>query len=149
MQTELDRFELLYFLEGCVTGSHLRQGVWRRCVNEFYRKLDDGDRNFIFHYAVRDLMGRERDFAREDFAKFIARFNPDNQYKVTVQGKEYDTFLFDGRYYTDFEMRIADEYIGKPEKDNKRLEMYHRNYRHLQYEIEKKIKIIFPIWMQM
>lgn len=55
MKIDLDKFELLYYLEGCARGSHLRQGVWRRFIDEFYDKLTVEERLFLFHYSVRDL----------------------------------------------------------------------------------------------
>ncbi len=84
MITDLSKFELLHFLEGCSIGSHLRQGVWQRCIDEFYDKLDYNERNFIFHYSVRDLWDKmvhsDKDqyprCGEEDFLAFIDCYNP-------------------------------------------------------------------------
>ena len=50
----------------------------------------------------------------------MARFNPDNQYRVTVsdgkQTKTVDAFLLNGRYYIKSNRVCAKEFITKIEK---------------------------------
>lgn len=143
MIVNLDRFELLYFIEGCLIGSHLRQDIWSRCINEFYPKLSDEDRNFVFHYSVRDFTGRVRRDYKNDFDKFISRFNPDNQYKVGVRGGyTLDAFKYKDEYYTSYSTIINSDFITNTEKDNNRLEKYYDTYKHLLYEVTNKVSLI-------
>lgn len=55
MLVNLDKFELLNYINGCAIGSHLRQGIWQRCVDEFYDKLNDKERAFIYEISLRDF----------------------------------------------------------------------------------------------
>ena len=56
----------------------------------------------------------------EDCLLFLARYNPDNQYKVTTDFngkiKEEEAFLFKQRYHIDRMTSILPEYIIKIEK---------------------------------
>lgn len=90
MKIEIDKFELLNFIKGAAFGTHNAQGIWERCVNEFYDKLDDGERNFIYHFtmvnAIYVIMKLEDDpIAKSDIRKFIECYDPDNRYIVTVK----------------------------------------------------------------
>lgn len=122
MKIELGRFELLYLLEGCARGSHLRQGIWERAVNEFYGKLSEEEREVVYMYAKRDLTGIFSDghFGSGYFFNFLARFNPANQYVVYVVGdaggKHHDetvmAYRYNGEYHTHFNRYVAPEFIA-------------------------------------
>lgn len=137
MLVNLDKFELLNYLNGCAIGSHLRQGVWKRCVDEFYNKLNDKERKFIYEYSIRDLweiMARDKypnykkEYPKagfEDFRKFLACFNPDNRYHLKIEGEvdgkiqrqEVDAYLYENKYWTGFNRYVPKEYIKS--KQNK------------------------------
>lgn len=95
MTTNLDWHDILNWMDGCSIGSHLRQGIWDRAIDEFYPKLSSEERKNIYTLAKRDLLNRYMDIdnkhvdlnrpgARE-FLHFLARFNPANQHMVMVQ----------------------------------------------------------------
>lgn len=132
MIVNLDRFELLNFLEGCSIGSHLRQGVWSRCVNEFYEKLNESDRDFVYQISKRDLWqhlsggvkypnvrDEYKRFGFEEFKRFLACYDKDNRYYVVVSGvikgkvetEFVNAYKYEGKYWIDFSRRIPEEYI--------------------------------------
>lgn len=129
MITNLDQYELLWFLEGCARGSHLRQGIWQRAVDEFYDKLNANERLTIYMYAKRDLTEifvpkniggtAYQNPGHKDFFNFLACFNPTNRYEVhmkgNVDGKDYDewvnAYFYDGDYHVKFNLTCAREYI--------------------------------------
>lgn len=157
MKLDLDKFELLYYLEGCARGSHLRQGVWSRCIDEFYDKLNDKERNFVFHYSVRDLWpifneaypNGSYHIGREDFNMFIARFNPYNKYHLVCSNgdaiEEADCFWYDGRFHINYSRIAADEYIKSIEWEGLiSSEQYDNDYRHLSYDTDGRVLLKPP-----
>lgn len=157
MKIDLDKFELLYYLEGCARGSHLRQGVWRRFIDEFYDKLTVEERLFLFHYSVRDLWqifsepycSDSSRYGKDDFNMFVSRFNPYNKYNITVSNdgstKVFDCFWFDGNFYTGFNRFINNEYIKNVEWSGKEdSETYENKYGHLKGEVEKRVPLNPP-----
>ena len=124
---KLDKFRLLWLLEGAVGKSHLRWDIYDMFVNDVYPQLNDNEREFIYIYAKRDLSWHfEGDFVAETphqfFRQMLARFNPANQYKVTLKdGRKKaevrdDAYLFDGKYYVGWQRYCAPEYIKKVER---------------------------------
>lgn len=119
MKVELDQFELFCWLEGCSIGSNLRQGIWDRAIGEFYGMMTDEERLWLYTYAKRDITSRflrESTPGREDFFKFLARFNPANQYKVTMAANKdkvgiVETYKWQGEYYINARLRCAKEHI--------------------------------------
>ena len=157
MKIDLDKFELLYYLEGCVRGSHLRQGVWRRFIDEFYDKLTVEERLFLFHYSVRDLWQIFNEpycsggshYGKDDFNMFVSRLNPYNKYNITVSNdgstKVFDCFWFDGNFYTGFNRFINNEYIKNVEwSGNEDSEIYENKYGPLKGEVEKRVPLNPP-----
>lgn len=138
MKIEIDKFELLNWMNGCAVGSHLRQGIWQRAVDEFYDKLTEGERLCVYMYAKRDLTDffvpkrlkngdTYHPFGHEYFFQFLACYNPSNRYKVhmkgVVDGKKHDEWVnaywWNNRYYTKFNRYCAQEYIVETIVDDK------------------------------
>lgn len=128
MQINIDKFELMYLLEGCSIGSHLRQGIWERCIDEFYDKMSPDARLWLYTYAKRDITPRylRKDrCGREDFFKFLACFNPANRFMVKVEGRAgghykrqlVDAYKYGDTYWVSFRRYIPDEYIKNVERD--------------------------------
>ncbi len=139
----------MHYLEGCAIGSHLRQGVWRRCVDEFYDKLSDMERNFVFHYAVRDLWERmvhtgEETYLKcgeDDFLCFIDCFNPARRYRVTmIDGTVVDAFLHDGKYHVSLSRFCLPEGVAKADQQTERLDLYNKYYERLHYELKGRVE---------
>lgn len=157
MKIDLDKFELLYYLEGCARGSHLRQGVWKRFIDEFYDKLTAEERLFLFHYSVRDLWsifnepycGGGSHYGKDDFNMFVSKFNPYNKYNITVSNDgstdEYECFWFNGKFYKDSNSVIDDKHIkhvkwcGKEDSD-----LYEDKYGQTRYKIDERVGLKPP-----
>lgn len=116
----LDKFRLMWLLEGAVGKSHLRWDIYYMFVNDVFPQLNEDEREFIYAYAKRDLSwhfeGKYVDeVPHEYFKQMLARYNPANQYKVTVQNDEetktVDAYLWNGRYYVGWMNYCAPEYI--------------------------------------
>lgn len=103
MNVNLDKFEMFYLLESCLRGSHLRSDVILRFVDDWYKLFTVEERECLYEWTLRLIYNN--DFKPFDTACgadiiFMARYNPDNRYKVTmIDGEEVDAFLLDGKYY--------------------------------------------------
>lgn len=131
MKIDLDKFELGYLLDACARGSHLRQGIWRRCVDEWWAGMTRETREHIFHYTIRDnwecmsgeLFGKKisPNCGFDDFRTFCERFDPSNLYEVSYDdgnGQKGSIEAFrchDGHYHIGHNQFIADEYITNVE----------------------------------
>lgn len=128
MQVSIDKFGLLHWMHGCAIGSHLRQGIWRRAVDEFYGKLTIDEREFVYTYAKRDIapIFQPKDiggspyqhFGHEDFFHFLACYNPANRYNVSMEGKgvkaqTVKAYKWEGNYHVGFNRFCAPEYTKK------------------------------------
>ena len=127
MKTNLSEFEILYLCEGCAIGSHLRQGIWERCIDEFFAKLSDDEREWLYTYAKRDITHnfiREGTCGRGDYFKFLARFNPANRYMVAAEGdvggkhikKNIDAFKWDGKFWIDSRHSVIEDTVTNVEQ---------------------------------
>lgn len=123
---ELNRFELLWFVEGFVGGSHLRWDGYETMVDKVYPQLNDDERECIYTYTKRDLAYRmaydmkENTTAYQYWCKFLARYNPANQYVVNIENNSdkqtVDAYKWNGKYYIDWRCYCADEYIKSVEQ---------------------------------
>lgn len=117
---DLDKFELYYLLESCFRGSHLRVHTITRYINEVYPKIPAGWRKDLYDWILRDIYdGEFKPIPRlcgEDI-KFMARYNPNNQYTVIYNDTGEDNcincYLLDGKYYVKSDSYIAPEFIRR------------------------------------
>lgn len=125
MRVELDFFEMLYLLESCLRGSHLRSTTVERFSAEFWGKLTEKQRNSLYRFVLRDVYDGKfepRDSMCGQDVWLMERYDPDNQYEVTVvyDGVPESARAFrhkeNGRYYVRPGKYIAPEYITKIEK---------------------------------
>ena len=127
MKIDLDQHQILYYLEGCAHGSHLRQSCWHQMI-DLYPQFTQEERDFLYFYAKRDIApifarvspGGYRPCGAEYFDQFLACFDRDNRYMVTaVDGERTitaETYLYNGHYWTSGIMRFEDGFITKVEK---------------------------------
>lgn len=129
MKVNLDLFEMYYLLESCFRGSHLRSDTIERFVDEWYGLFTPEQRKNLYDWILRDIYnGNFKPDSRLCGAdiKFIARYDPDNQYEVTASryiikdnGKEickYDAFMVDGKYYIGSNRYVSPEFITEIKK---------------------------------
>ena len=133
MKVNLDIFEMYYLLESCFRGSHLRTDTIERFVDEWYGLFTPEQRENLYEWILRDIYnGNFKPDSRLCGAdvKFMARFNPDNQYEVTAQipvekGNgmnvkntiwKREAFMVDGKYYTGSNRYVSPEFITEIKK---------------------------------
>lgn len=124
----LNKFELLWLAEGAMGKSHLRWDIYPMFVNTIFPQLNNDEREFIYAYLKRDTswLWENKTSLDETPHKYwlqtLARYNPSNQYNVTLKrGREKQMvqdscYMFDGKYYVDFNRYCATEYIKKVEQ---------------------------------
>lgn len=120
MKVQLDKFEMYYLLESCFRGSHLRSSTILRFVDEWYRLIPEKRGIEYYQWILRDIYNGEfkpsPNLCGAD-KTFMARYNPDNRYMITlINGEQVDAFLMDGRYYVLSNRYIAEETIKKVDK---------------------------------
>ncbi|WP_298108047.1 hypothetical protein [uncultured Bacteroides sp.] len=123
MKVDLDLDEMFYLLEACLRGSHLRSMTIRRFVDEWYGLFTTKQRCELYKWILRLIYNDDfKPLPRccgQDIV-FMARYNPDNQYRVTVSdGTKTETveaFKLDGRYWVKSNRCCAEECITKIEK---------------------------------
>lgn len=125
MKVDLDNFEMFYLLESCLRGSHLRSGTILRFVDDWYELFTQEQREKLYYDVLRLVY--DGNFTPCSICcgadiVFMARYNPDNQYRVTVsdgaQTQTVDAFLLDDRYYVKTNRICAKEFIIEIEKIN-------------------------------
>jgi carboxylesterase type B len=95
----LDKFSLMYLIEGAVGNSQLRWDIYPKMVNDVWPQLTESEREFIFTYVKRDdswyfntEMQHVDETAKEYYLQMLARYNPANQWVVTMRkGREKKT----------------------------------------------------------
>lgn len=121
----LDKFQLLWFLQGGICGSHIRWDIYSTFVNDVFPQLSESERECIYTYAKRDFseMFERKPDATESwlFRQLLARFNPANQYVVTLKdGKKKEiadnAYSWNGKYYIGWQRYCGEEYIIKVEQ---------------------------------
>lgn len=120
MKVNLSKFEMFYLLESCLRGSHLRSDTVLRFVDEWYVLFSENEREQLYDWVLRLVYeGEFKPFTPLCGADtiFMARYNPDNRYKVTmIDGEEVDAFLLDGKYYVKSNRYCEPKFIKKIEK---------------------------------
>lgn len=125
----LDKFSLMYLIEGAVGKSHLRWDIYPMMVNDVWPQLTESEREFIFTYVKRDdswYFCDEKQYvdetAKEYYLQMLARYNPANQWVVTMKkGREKkqiadNAYWWNNRYYVGWQRYCAPEHIIKVER---------------------------------
>ena len=97
MKIDLDRHQILYYLEGCARGSHLRQGCWHDMIN-LYPKMTQDVRDYIYTYAKQDYdsgykvwaIGTKEEFLQRRLAiqAAVRRCQVANRYTAGGKGRK-------------------------------------------------------------
>lgn len=88
-------------------------------VNDAFPQLNDDERAFIYTYSMRDLSSKILDRESEYWNRFIERYNPDNQYEITITdgvGLPHRVYKHKDKYYIDWNTRINEECIVEIKK---------------------------------
>lgn len=124
----LDKFSLMYLIEGAVGKSHLRWDIYPMMVNDVWPQLTESEREFIFTYVKRDdswYFCDEKQYidktAKEYYLQMLARYNPANQFIVTLKnGRKKqvadNAYYWDEKYYVGWQWYCAPENVVKVEQ---------------------------------
>lgn len=115
---ELETIELSFLAEACIPPCTIaRHAFWNRLIDNIYHQLMQSERRNLFNWIKEH---NKFDPSNNECQWFYARFNPDNQYRVThsTNGKLYatETFLKDGKYYIVINKYVEPDNIIKVEK---------------------------------
>lgn len=117
MKFKIDFFELSFLAQACIPPTPIARAMfWSRLCNEIYLDLSKAERRNLFEWITKES---SFDIKNENCNLFYCRFNPDNQYKVTVlvdnKTKEIDCFKYHNRYHTNESTSLVEERIQKIE----------------------------------
>lgn len=120
MKVNLDLFELSWLLESCLRGSHLRSGTIDRFIDDWYWMFNGTERIKLYEWMLRlvyDGKFKLRPSMCGSDARFMARYNPDNQYELEVSVSDSKQLLraykFEESYWVDSVRRIdPDSIVG-------------------------------------
>lgn len=125
MLIDLDKHEMFWLLESAARGSHLRQGLWNKFIDNVFHKLEPDQIRFLHDQCkekLSEFYKKESSVGYEDFHRFLARFDIDNNlYRVKVlnpdtkKREKYYTYRFLGKYFVSSTQFIAPEYIKSVE----------------------------------
>ena len=112
MKHQIDFFELLFLAEVCIPPRPIAKTMFfERLCNSIFYQLTKDERKSMFNF-LKDKMNDD-DLCRY----FLARFNPDNQYRVTVNtGESFECCLCDDGYHTKQFTTVRDDVIFIIEK---------------------------------
>lgn len=125
MLIDLDKHEMFWLLESAARGSHLRQDLWNKFIDNVFHKLGVSEIRFLHDQCkekLSQLYPNEKTVGYEDFQRFLARFDIDNNlYRVNVTNPDtrkretYYTYRFLGKYFVSSTQFIAPDCIKSVE----------------------------------
>jgi hypothetical protein len=116
----IDFFEFAFLVEACIPPRPIaRTTFWHKVIDQHYFVLTPEERNRLYDWIVKDSTfqrGIERD--NELCLIFEARYNPDNQYLLEVLSGEVFCFLYNGKYHTQINTWVDEQFIKNVKKIN-------------------------------
>lgn len=104
---DIDFFEFSFLVEACIPPAPIARSMFfDKVVNEYYHVLTNNERKRLYEWIMRNprMQNDGDDWGVEMRSAFKARYNPDNQYLVTVCDgdivDERECFLMNDIYYT-------------------------------------------------
>lgn len=124
MLVDLDRYELFSLLESAAHGGNLRQDIWSKFVDKLFQQMDPYIIRFLRLQCIEklsDFYSTDESVGLEDFQKFLARYDIDNNlYEISCckSGKHHIVygFLFDEKFYVSMNRFVNPELITGYEK---------------------------------
>lgn len=119
---DIDFIEFSFLVEACIPPRPIaRTMFWYDVIDKYYHILTQEERKILYEWIQKSYSFEARiEKQDEDCLLFLARYNPDNQYRVTTdfndEIKETDCFLLNGQYYLARNRSILPKYITKIEK---------------------------------
>lgn len=118
----IDYFEFTVLVEAnWHSGTILRHSIMEKAINVWYKELTWKERK-----AAYEFFNRTQKATNEIQERFLARFNPDNQFRVESAGKGIKRteilYLYNGEYWETTTSFADKKYIKKIEKFVNKLE---------------------------
>ena len=109
----IDFFEVQVLIEACRNpGTILRSSVLLKAVDSWFDKFNANEKAQIYKYYSRVV---DHTRLTDEDKLLLARYNPDNQYAVSVcyngENSVIQAFKYADKYYTASRQFIAPEYI--------------------------------------
>lgn len=109
----IDFFEFSFLVEACIPPVPIaRHSFWLEVINRYYNILNQGERKQLFNWIQKN--GRF-DLKNDDCRLFYDRFDPSNQYEVTLniggRIEKQDCFFHRNEYYISSNVIINEDFI--------------------------------------
>lgn len=116
----IDFFEFSFLLEACLNGPIARMTFFYDTIDKYYYQLTKEERKLLYEWMNKNsYYNNLKENSIEHILLWDARYNPENQYKVTsnFEGNEkvHETFLYQDKYHTERFKSIIEDYIIKIE----------------------------------
>lgn len=118
---KIDIFELGFLAEACIPQVPIaRTMFWHDMIDKFYYEMGRDEADRLHEWISRNDRYQDSLKKHKDTQIFEARYNPNNQYKVTTDYKgdveEHNAFLYQNMFYVSRNKSLLEEYIIKTEK---------------------------------
>lgn len=115
---EIDFFEFAFLVEACIPPRPIARAMfWEKVIEKHYHDLTISERERLLEWTKRNPCFN---MENEDCALFEARFNKENQYKITTLLNEKESalecFKWKDCYHTSKDTSVNEKYITKVEK---------------------------------
>lgn len=111
---EIDFFELAFLAEACIPPVPIARSMfWDNLTDVYYEQMTAQDRERLYDWLRRNPKYKESlEKGIDSVDVFEARFNPDNQYELTMDdGSVYNTFKLGGHFWISNNKFAQDERI--------------------------------------
>lgn len=119
---KIDFIEFAFLVEACIPPRTIARAMfWERVIDEYYHVLTPEERKRLYEWInLNPGYKHGIENHNEDCLLFEARYNPDNQYRITTiyndKEETHDCFLWNRGYQLTKSTSIIDEYIKNIEK---------------------------------
>lgn len=117
----IDFFELSFLAEACIPPKPIARTVfWQNLTDIYWHQMTEHQRIRFFEWMQKNPFYADSLKSDRDTQVFHARFDPENQYIVSIKFKnkieKTRAFKLDGRYYTKRNTIIVPEYVAEVQK---------------------------------
>lgn len=110
---DIDFFEFCFLVEACIPPRPIARSMfWNKVIDKYHDLMTKDERKRLYDWIIKcDGFNKNND----DCCLFEARFNPNNQYRVTVNYNGIEekimAFKFKGLFYISKNTNINQEFI--------------------------------------
>jgi hypothetical protein len=113
----IDFFEFAFLVEACIPPRPIARAMfWDSVIDKHYHAMTPDERTRLYTWIKKNWVFEDGiKNGNEDCLLFEARFNPDNQWKVTTKYngeiQEHDCFKWKGGYHISKSTSVQDDYV--------------------------------------